>query len=144
MIRKADPAARRQALFLIATGVLIGAALLMGFERYSARSRQWLSSEPKELAYRVKVVCAVAALLTSVPVLAVAAYVWRFSAAVISAQECPPPGRRVIRDTPVVVGPAAVFRGRGFQVLAACLAVAAAIVSVMLWRLARALTASMA
>lgn len=144
MIRKADPGARRQALLIVVTGTFIGAALLIGFERYSPRLRDWLSSEPAELAYRVKVGIALVTALTSGPLLALAAYLWWLGTAVVRVQEFPPPGYRVIRDTPVVVGSVAIFRGRGLQVLAACLAVGAATLSVVLWRLARALTAGAA
>jgi hypothetical protein len=144
MIRKADPGARRRALLLVVAGTFIGAALLIGFERYSTRLRDWLSSEPAELAYRVKVASAFVVALISVPLLALAAYLGRLGTTVVRAQEFPPPGYRVFRDTSVVVGSAAIFRGRGLQVLAAFLAVGAATVAVMLWRLARVLTAGAA
>jgi hypothetical protein len=42
---------------------------------------------------------------------------------VLRARQFPPPEYRVIRDTPVIGGQAAVLRGRGLKVLAVCLGV---------------------
>ena len=52
------------------------------------------------------------------------------------ARQSPPPEFRVIRDTPVIAGEAALARGRGFKVLALCLVMASALLWLLLWRLA--------
>ena len=63
-------------------------------------------------------------------------YLWSLGAKVLRARQFPPPGYRVIRDTPVIGGQAAVLRGRGLKVLAVCLALASALLWLLLWRLA--------
>ena len=55
-VRRADPGARRQAVLLVMLGALVGALLIVGFERYRMSLGDWLLSEPGELAHRVKLV----------------------------------------------------------------------------------------
>jgi hypothetical protein len=128
-IRKADPVARRQALLLVIVGALVGTLLLIVFERYRATLREWIASEPGELAHRVKLVFRVMATAMSVPLMALAVYLWVFGAKVLRTGQFPPPGYRVIRDTPVREGRSAVLRGRGFKTLALVLGM----ISVALW-----------
>ena len=77
------------------------------------------------------------ALCLSAPVIAFAVYMWLLGKRVLQAQQFPPPGFRVIRDTPVIAGPAAVTRGQVMQVLALCLGLAAALLWLFFWWLAR-------
>ena len=135
-IRKADPAARRQAVQLLVVGAFVGAVLIVGFERYRAPLLDWLLSEPDELAARVMVVFLLAAALLSAPLVGFAVYLWSLGAKVLHAGEFPPPGYGVIRDTPVIDGQAAMSRGRGLKVLALCLGLAAALSWLLFWRLA--------
>jgi hypothetical protein len=131
-IRKADPVARRRALLLVIVGALVGTLLLVAFERYySDTLREWIASEPGELAHRVKLVFRVMATAMSVPLMALAVYLWVFGAKVLRTGQFPPPGYRVIRDTPVREGRSAAVRGRGFKTLALVLGV----MSVALWLL---------
>jgi len=66
----------------------------------------------------------------------VAAYLWLLGRKVLSAREFPPPGQRVIRDTPVVTGEAAVARGNQLRVLALGFGIASGVLGLLLWRLA--------
>jgi hypothetical protein len=70
-------------------------------------------------------------------VIAFAAYLWLLGKRVLRAQQFPPPGFRVVRDTPVMGGPAAVTRGQVIQVLALCLGLAAALLWLFFWWLAQ-------
>ncbi len=135
-IRRADPAVRRRAVSLAVLGTVVGALLILGFERYRTPLRDWLLSEPGERAGRVKLVCLLAAFLLSAPVVAFAAHMWSVGAGVVRAGVFPPPGYRVIRDTPVIAGRTAVLRGRGLKALALCLGVASALLWLLLWWLA--------
>jgi hypothetical protein len=135
-ICRADPTARRQALLLLVLGAIAGTLLLVGFERYWIPLHDWLLSEPGKFRLRVNLVLLVSAVLLSVPLLAFTAYLWSFGAAVLRAKQFPPPGYRVIRDTPVIDGRAAISRGRGLKMLALCLGVVAAVLWLLLWRLA--------
>jgi len=138
-IRRADPAARRQAILLVILGALVGSLLIVGFERHRAPLREWLLSEPAEFAYRVKLLFLLSAAALSAPLLALAVYLWSVGAKVLRAGQFPPPGYRVMRDTPVIDGQAAVSRGRAFKSLALCLGGASVLLWVFLWWLARTL-----
>jgi hypothetical protein len=135
-IRKADPGARRQAWLLVTLGTLAGALLIVGWERYRLPFRDWLTSEPGKSAQRVKLVFLLIATALSAPLAAFAAQLWRLGARILRLRQFPPPGYRVIRDTPVISGPAAIARGRAFKALALCLGVAAVLIWLLLWRLA--------
>ncbi len=135
-IRKADPAARRQAVLLVMAGTFVGALLIVGFERYRAPLIDWLLSEPAEFAKRMKVVVLLVSTVLSAPLIAFAVYFWALGTKVLRARVFPLPGQRVIRDTPVIEGEAAVLRGRGFKILAACLGVATAFQWLLFWRMA--------
>ena len=58
-------------------------------------------------------------------------------AKVLRAEQFPPPGYRVIRDTPVIGGQAAMSRGRALQMLALWLGAASALLCFLLWRFMR-------
>jgi hypothetical protein len=135
-IRRADPSAQRKAVLLLISGALVGMVLIFGFERYRAPLIDWILSEPAELAKRVMLIMMTTAAVMSAPLVGFAAYLWSLGAKVIRAGEFPPPGHRVIRDTPVNRGKAAVLRGRGFKILASCLFAASAFLSLLFWRLA--------
>ena len=132
-VQKADPAARRQALLVIVFAAATGALLIAGFEHF----REWLSSEPAETARRAKLAVYVSAFILSAPVIAFAIYLWLLGARVLRAQQFPPPGFRVILDTPVVGGQGAVTRGHAMQILAVFLGLSAALLWLFLWWLAR-------
>lgn len=83
--------------------------------------------------------CLDEAAVLSAPLVALAVYLWSLGARVLRAGQFPPPGYRVIRDTPVVGGQAAVLRGRAFRALALCLGGGAVLLWLFLWRLARVL-----
>ncbi|HEY7558727.1 MAG TPA: hypothetical protein VIH18_28385 [Candidatus Binatia bacterium] len=134
-IRRADPVARRQAVLFVVFGALAGALLVVGFERYRNPLRDWFLSEPEKSANRVKLVFFVSGVFLSAPLVAFAVYLWSLGAKVLRANQFPPPGYRVIRDTPVVGGQAAMSRGRGLKILALCLGVASAMLWLLLWRL---------
>jgi len=136
-IQKADPAARRQAVLLVIFGMAVGALLIAGIEHFREPFREWLLSEPAETARRAKLAMYVSGFVVSAPVIAFAIYLWLLGARVLRAQQFPPPGFRVIRDTPVVGGHGAVTRGHVIQILAVCLGVSAALLWLFFWWLAR-------
>lgn len=132
-MRRADPAARRRALLMIIMGALGGALALVAFERYRIPLSEWVLSEPGASAQRVKWVFAFLGTLVAAPLLALAAYLWSFGARVLRAEEFPPPGYRAIRDTPVITGEAAVYRGRLLKVLAVSCIIAGVMLGLLLW-----------
>lgn len=132
-VRKADPAARRQAILAIVLGTAVGGLLIAGFEHFREPFREWLMSEPAETARRAKLAIYASAVVLCVPVIVFAIYLWRLGAKVLRAQQFPPPGFRVIRDTPVVGGQDAVTRGHVLQVLAVCLGAGGAVLCWFFW-----------
>jgi hypothetical protein len=136
-VRKADPAARRRAVRVAILAAALGGLLISGFDHFREPFREWLASEPAETARRAKLVLSVSIFVLSVPLIAFAIYLWLFAAKVLRAQQFPPPGYRVIRDTTVVRGPAAVTRGHAMQVLAVCLGIGAAVLCLFFWRFAQ-------
>jgi hypothetical protein len=65
-----------------------------------------------------------------------AAYLTSLGRSIVRHAEYPPPGFRVVRDTFVLRGAAAHARGRVFQGVSVFLAGAAAVMGLLLWRLA--------
>lgn len=135
-IRRADPAARRRAARLLAVVAIAGAVLLAAAERYRIPLRDWVLADPPAAADRAAIVIAGAAVVLLLPLAALAAWLWSAGGAVLRAGTFPPPGTRVLRDTPVVVGAAATARGRTLRVLAVVCLAAAAAIAIMFWRLA--------
>src|SRR6266852_1125734 len=135
-VRRADPVARRRAVVFVVGGAFVGALLVVGFERYRARLRDWVRSEPQQLPHRLRLVLLLSAAVLSVPLFGFAASLWSLGGSVRRAEQFPPPGYRIIRDTPLLQGQAAVSRARRFRVLAICLAVASALLWLLCSRLA--------
>lgn len=135
-IRRADPAVRRQLVLVLAVGACAGALLFVVFERYRIPLRDWILAEPGASARRAKLVFLLLAALLLAPLLAFSAYLWSFGGRVLRAREFPPPGLRVIRDTPVLTGERAVSRGRLLKVLALGFGLASVALGLLLWRLA--------
>lgn len=136
-LQKADPTARRQAVLAVIFGAAVGGLLIAGFDHFREPFREWLSSDPAETARRARLAMYLSAIVLSVPLIAFAVYLWLLGGRVLRAQQFPPPGFRVIRDTPVIGGPAAVTRGQVIQVFALCLGVGAVLLWLFFWWLAR-------
>jgi hypothetical protein len=136
-IRKADPGARRRAILVAVFGAAIGALLIAGFEELRGPFHDWLVSDPAETLRRARLAIGLSAVVLAAPLVGFAVYLWLLGAKVLRAQQYPPPGFRVIRDTPVVSGPAAVTRGHAIQVFAVCLGVGAVVLCLFLWWLTR-------
>jgi hypothetical protein len=134
-VRRADPVARRKAILLVILGALAGTLSIAGFEHYRAPLRDWLASNPGERTNRIKLLLILVAAGLSAPLVALAAYLWSLGSSVVRTRQFPPPGSRVIRDTPVVAGQAAMVRGRSLKALALFLGAASALLWLFLWRL---------
>jgi len=134
-VRRADPAARRQAVLFVVVSAFAGVLLILGYERYRIPLRDWVLSDPGKFALRVKLVFLLSGAFLAAPLVAFAIYLWSFGASVLRSHQFPPPGYRVIRDTPIIAGQAATSRGRGLKMLALCLGVVAVLLWLLLWRL---------
>ena len=132
-VQKADPEARRKAILLLIFAAALGGLLISGFDHIREPFHEWLQSDPAETARRARLALSVSMLVLSVPAIAFAVYLWLLGRKMLLAQQFPPPGYRVIRDTPVVRGAPAVSRGHAIQILAVCLGVAAGILCLFIW-----------
>jgi len=132
-VRRTDPAARRQAAWIVVAGTCAGALLIAAFERYRAPLSDWVLADPGP---RARLVFAFLALLALAPMIALAGYLWLLGASVVRAREYPPPRMRVVRDTVILTGERAASRGRLLKAFAlGCVAVGA-VLGVLLFRLA--------
>ncbi len=141
-VQKTDPLARRRAMLLVVVGAFVGCGLIVGFERCRAPLLDWLLSQPEQLGHRLRSLFALAAVFVCAPLIAFAIYLWFFGGRVMRAQRFPLPGQRVIRDTAILEGQAAITRGRGLKIAAAFLCLAAIVLCSMFWWLASMLTQS--
>ena len=135
-LQGADSATRRRVVKLLALAAFSGSLVSIGVAHYREAVHEWALSDAADPGGRVQVLFVLASAMLSLPLLAFAVYLWRLGARVQFAKRFPPPGYRVIRDTPVLVGKAAVTRARSLKLLALCLMVAAALLLVALRRLA--------
>src|SRR5215472_12823824 len=132
--RRADAAARRTAALVLVAGTCVGALLLVAFTRYRVALSDWVLADPRSSAQRVKLVLLLPAAVLLAPLVALAVYLWALGGKVVRTREFPPPGLRVIHDTPIVTGERAVSRGRLLKVLALGCGIASAALAVLLWR----------
>ena len=132
-IRKADAAFRGVVFVLLGMAVGAGGLLLGFFDRYKTTLADWVLADR---AARTPFVFVAFAVMLVAPLVATAAYLASLGRRTIGSGEYPPPGFRVIRDTPVTRGPAAHARGRVLQGISVFLAAAAVAIGLLLWRLA--------
>ena len=118
----ADPAARRRAVIILLVCAAVGSLLIVGFGRYRDAMVEWVVADPSDARRRVSLVFLVSAGLFAAPLLVFAGYLWSFGAKVMRTESFPPPGHRVVRDTPSLAGAEAIQRGRGAPAVAAPLA----------------------
>jgi len=138
-LQRADAGARRQAVMFVVVGALAGLLLMVAVERYRLPLQDWLLSDPAQFARRIVLLAHLAAALLTAPLLGFAFYLWSFGVQVMRMQRYPPPGCRVIRDTPILQGPAAQTHGHRLKMLAVGLGIAGVAFWAMCWRLATAL-----
>jgi hypothetical protein len=131
-IQRADPAARRASVLIIACGAVVGVVLIGLAGALRPEFERWLAEDPRP---RLEWVMAALSLMASGPLLGLAWYLWRLGHRIRRAGAFPPPGFKVVRDTPVETGQAARRRAVVIQTLAVVLAAGALLMAAALWRL---------
>lgn len=142
-VRKADPGFRRLVIVVLVAGVCAGGVLIVSFDRYREALADWVRADSSRLGQRLELIFAAFAVLLAAPLVAMAAYLSSLGGRTVRAGEYPPPGSRVIRDTPIVRGREALSWGRALQSLAALLSAASVVIGLLLWRLASSFAARM-
>lgn len=110
--------ARVRALLMLISAAVVGAAALVGIERWQPKLQDWIASDPAGGADRLTMVLVVLAATADLPLVFGAAYFWRLGTQTIAARRFPPAGAMVLRTTPVLTGDAAIRRGRAARLCA--------------------------
>jgi hypothetical protein len=134
-IQPADPTARRVALAVVVVVAALGAAAVYAFTAGSDAVAAWLFEALSSQERRGRTLAGITTTLLA-PLLVVAAWFAWLGGQIVAAGRFPPPGQRVIRDTPILEGHNARVRGQLLRVIAAMLAGGALLIAVILWRLA--------
>ena len=115
-IQPADPAARKKAIWIALGAISLACLLALVLYFQEDRMNQWLSENADTLVRQPGIVFAVV-FLAMLPLVGMAAYMFNQANRIIRAQRIPPPGQKVIKDTPVITGRKAVRQGRLLKVL---------------------------
>ena len=67
------------------------------------------------------------------PVYVAAIFLWRHGTVIVASRRFPPPGQPVVRDTVIVAGRMAMYRGRTIQALALVLLLAGLSLPAVIW-----------
>jgi hypothetical protein len=130
-IQSADPRARRLLAWTVVIGMGAGAIAY-------ALLQTWLADvvQLPPATARQKLLSALFWLIGigAFSLAALGGYVWRVGAGIRAARRFPPPGSRVIRDTPVLLDAPAVHRGRAIQAAGVALVLCAIGLGTVLWR----------
>ncbi|MEW5974219.1 MAG: hypothetical protein AB1898_00295 [Acidobacteriota bacterium] len=138
-VQKADSTARRRAILLTLGGAALGMMLILTFQSQQGSIENWLL-EHREYLVAHPAVVGLAVLLLLSPALAGAGYLWRVGTRIIVTERFPPAAAKVIRDTMVISGRAAVRRGYLLRVLAGVLALNCLLIIAAIWYLIRSMT----
>lgn len=133
-IQKADSRARRRALItVLAAAVIFCLFAVLGLE---SAIEDFVTDQLSRRPFLLPIAGTVMVL----PLALFALYLFYQGSQICSTRRYPRMGQKVIRDTPVLTGPAAVKRGRFVQVLAVLLFVIVACVPILLWEIAHLLS----
>ena len=138
-IQRADAGARRRAALIVVCAAVAGAILIALARTYRPALERWITQDPDQVGSRLRLAFSILAVVSSGSLLGFAAYFWRLGMRVVHAEQIPPPGLAVLRDTPIVRGSAARRRGRFIQVVAVMLTLLAVLIAVLFSRIAPAL-----
>jgi hypothetical protein len=130
--QRADPYARRAAVAIVGCGMLAGVVLLAVTRWCRPEFETWLRND---MNGRLRFVAAGMMILTTAPLLGLAAYMWHVGRRILRVDRYPPPGLRLIQAAPVVTGPVARRRGRLLQGFAIVLGLAGLFLAFLFWRL---------
>lgn len=134
----ADPAARRRAIVWIVIVLAVVGGFAAASERLLDRLSEWVLAAPDDSLTRLGIVLAGAVAIVAVPAVAVAIRTLGLARRTLAAERFPPPGAVVWRDTRILTGNAARWRGRLLRYTSYVLLIvvlAAIYQGIQLWRL---------
>lgn len=133
-IQKADAIARRRGFLIISVAAVIAATGVLLLEHYRPKLEQLLTAHADFLLAHPELIAA-AFLVLMLPIYAAAFCLWRLGVTTVASERFPPPGKPVVRDTVILSGSMAVFRGRIIQALALFLLLAGLSLPLVTWYL---------
>jgi hypothetical protein len=131
-IQRADPATRRRALLAAVVIALAGWAAFFVLQDWLAGLED---ADPVRVRRALESAMIWASWAACAPVAVLALWLWRAGGRVGRAGRYPPPGAKVIRDTPVVHGDAARLRATALKALGLLLGLLSAGTLVAVYRL---------
>lgn len=131
-VQKADPQARRKAIFSLIAGAVVGICLFFLLEFFVGNVNLWIETNAAFLVEHHYLSFIFMLLLVS-PILWLSIYLIRFAGKIVKAARFPPPDTPVIRDIRVFEGKSAIVRGRLVQVLCWMILLAAAVIPLLVW-----------
>jgi hypothetical protein len=134
-VQRADSTAWRKAIIIVIISAIVGSLLIVVFESYRLQMFDWLLSDHGKLAHRLRILIILAAAFEAIPLFSCSVYLWPLGCKILNYKRFSLPGQRVIRDTLILEGQAAMKRGRVLKTLAVFLAVAGVILCFVFWRL---------
>jgi len=134
-IMKADPEARKQALLFIIAMAILGGCAIFGVTQYLDSINEWLLSDPRAYAGRLRIIFLGMAVFLSLPICGLSIWLWRLGADILAGERFPPAGWRIISDTPILKGPAASLKGYLCKGMAFFLTAMMLMLWFALWRL---------
>jgi len=130
---RADPGMRRRAIVFLAVLAIAAVVAFLALEQWLAGLQ---ASDPALAIGTMRHVLRWTFAAMTASLVLFAAYLWLLGRRILVAEQYPPPGMKVVRDTLVVRGEPARRRGRMAQGLAIVLLIAAvAVVVFMSWRI---------
>jgi len=131
-IQKADPKARRNAIFSVLLGAVAGTALYFLLELSIGNVNLWVQANANFLVEHHYLTFLGMLLMVS-PILLIAFYLIRFTRQIIKTERFPPPDTPVIRNVRVLEGKAAVNRGWLLQILCWLILMPALAIPFLVW-----------
>jgi hypothetical protein len=131
-MQRADPKLRVTAVAVVIVALVLGVVLWFVSQRWLAGLKHLPTA-----AAQAQLLTAFAWTFGSgcVAIIWLAVSLWRSGTNVRRAAQWPLPGSRVVRDTPIARGSAAVARGRFMQIVGVVLFLLSTCVAVVAWRL---------
>lgn len=138
-VQKADAVARRKAIVLLLVVAVLGMGLISIMEMNQSKLNDWIETNATTITLNPSAVIA-ALIVLFAPIYLAARYLFSLGSRIVHAERFPPPGEAVVRDTKIITGDAAIFRGRILQILSVTMAVLISVIMFMVWHLLNQIT----
>lgn len=132
IIQKADPVARRIAIWMICVTTVFGFLVIIGYE-YLQENLQLFFERHIDFLFENTVIVFLATLLFISPLLVTTIYFFRLGKRAVLDQRFPPHGYAVVRDTHVLEGMLGIRRGRIIQILSLFLLCCSCLTPIFMW-----------